>query len=85
MLVSDIMAKDLPAELLAVPALYASCVTGAISEEEYLAGLRTAGLVDVDVKDRLVYDVDQLASFAAEGCRPCAAARHSYRPAHASS
>jgi len=67
MLVSDIMAKDLPAELLAVPALYASCVTGAISEEDYLAGLRDAGLADVEVKDRLVYDVDQLASFAAEG------------------
>lgn len=55
-------------------ALYSSCITGAIGEEEYLAGLREAGLTDVAVRDRLTYDADQLeeiASSAAErdcGC-----------------
>jgi SAM-dependent methyltransferase len=63
MLVSDIVATDLPAELRADPALYTSCVAGAISEEEYLAGLRAAGLVDAAVRDRLVYDADQLVAF----------------------
>ena len=64
MLVSDIVAKDLPKELRAVSALYAACIAGAISEEDYLAGLRAAGLGDVEVRARLVYDADQLAAFA---------------------
>jgi SAM-dependent methyltransferase len=62
-LVSDIVAQDLPDEVRADPALYTSCVAGAISEEEYLAGLRAAGLVDATVRDRLVYDADQLVAF----------------------
>ncbi|HEY3450671.1 MAG TPA: arsenite methyltransferase [Myxococcales bacterium] len=64
MLVSDIVAKDLPKEIREVGDLYASCIGGAISEEEYLAGLRAAGLVDAEVRDRLVYDADQLAAIA---------------------
>jgi arsenite methyltransferase len=64
MLVSDIVAKDLPTELLAISALYSSCIAGAISEEEYLQGLREAGLVDVKVLDRLVYDAGQIEGYA---------------------
>ena len=65
MLVSDIVAKDLPAEVREVAELYSSCISGAISEEEYVAGLRAAGLVDVEVRERLVYDADQLEGIAA--------------------
>jgi arsenite methyltransferase len=65
MLVSDIVAKDLPSEVREVAELYSSCIGGAISEDEYLAGLREAGLVDVEVRDRLVYDADQLEGIAA--------------------
>jgi len=65
MLVSDIVAKELPEELRNIPALHSFCVAGAISEEEYLDGLRHAGMVDVGVKDRLVYDAVQIADFAA--------------------
>jgi SAM-dependent methyltransferase len=65
MLVSDIVAKDLPEDVSQVAALYASCISGAISEEEYLAGLRDAGLVDIEVRDRLVYDAEQLEGLAA--------------------
>ena len=65
MLVSDIVAKDLPEAVREVAELYSSCISGAISEEEYLAGLRDAGLVDVEVRDRLVYDADQLEGIAA--------------------
>ena len=43
MLVSDMMARDLPEELLALPDAYSSCVAGAIDEDEYLAGLRHRG------------------------------------------
>ncbi|MBN1960726.1 MAG: hypothetical protein JW841_07245 [Deltaproteobacteria bacterium] len=41
------------------------CVSGAISEEEYLAGLQKAGLVDVEVRDRLFYDAPQIEGLAA--------------------
>jgi hypothetical protein len=55
--------------------LYSSCISGAISEEEYLAGLREAGLVEVEVRGRLVYDATQLEGLAAsdlEGVCGCA-------------
>ena len=64
MLVSDMVARDLPADLRNLPIVYTSCIAGAISEEEYLSGLREAGLVDVEVCDRLVYDASQLYSIA---------------------
>jgi SAM-dependent methyltransferase len=64
MLVSDIVANDLPEAIRQSSALYSSCVSGAIGEDEYLAGLRAVGLVDVEVRARLVYDADQLAAIA---------------------
>jgi SAM-dependent methyltransferase len=60
MRVSDIVAENLPDWVRESPAMLASCVGGAISEEQYLEGLRTAGLTEVAVVDRLVYDVSQL-------------------------
>lgn len=65
MRVSDIVVQDLPEAMRASAALYGSCVAGAISEEEYLAGLRAAGLVDVEVRERVVYDASQLEALAA--------------------
>ena len=56
MLVSDIVAEDLPPEISGNRHLYSSCLAGAISEPAYLDGLRQAGLVEVQVRDRLVYD-----------------------------
>ena len=64
MLVSDMMAHDLPQELLDMPVAYSSCVAGAIPEDDYLAGLRAAGLADVEVRERLVYDAGQIAGMA---------------------
>ena len=63
MLVSDIVAEGLPQELMQISHLYSSCLTGAICEEAYLDGLRSAGLVEVQVQDRLVYDISQLEAF----------------------
>lgn len=63
MLVSDIVADALPEELKRNRHLYSSCLTGAIPESEYLDGLRNAGLSDVEVTDRLVYDSSQIEAF----------------------
>jgi len=61
MSVSDIVVEDLPDWVRKSAALYSSCVAGAVSEKEYLAGLRTAGLTDVKVIDRFVYDAVHMA------------------------
>ena len=63
MLVSDIVVNELPSEIQQNENLYNSCIAGAISEEEYLAGLQNAGLIDVQVVDRLVYEPEQIRHF----------------------
>lgn len=60
MLISDIVVETLPDRARANKALYTACVAGAISEAAYVAGLRAAGLDDVEVRDRLVYDAGQI-------------------------
>ncbi|MHC4768820.1 MAG: methyltransferase domain-containing protein, partial [Planctomycetota bacterium] len=59
-LVSDIVVENLPESLRRNEAIYNSCVGGAISESAYLDGLSHAGLVDVEVRKRHVYDAAQL-------------------------
>lgn len=63
MVVSDIVVDGIPGWVRENKALYNSCVAGAISESAYLAGLERAGLVDVEVQDRLVYDKSQMNAF----------------------
>ncbi len=63
MLVSDIVAQDLPEDVLKDERLYCSCVSGAISEADYVQGLRDAGMESVEVRERIVYDESQLAAF----------------------
>jgi SAM-dependent methyltransferase len=58
--ISDIVAEELPEWVKTDPDLYGACIGGAISEEAYVAGLRAAGLVEVEVVDRLRYDADQV-------------------------
>lgn len=60
MRVSDVVARELPEAIRANPDLYSSCIAGACSEEDYLAGLRSAGLVDVEVIERVVLEAAQL-------------------------
>jgi ubiquinone/menaquinone biosynthesis C-methylase UbiE len=60
MQVSDIVVQELPDWVREDKALYSACVSGAISEEEYIAGLEEAGLTDIEVMERLVYDKTQL-------------------------
>jgi arsenite methyltransferase len=63
MMVSDMVVHGMPEWVRENAALYSSCVAGAISEEAYLDGLRRAGLEQVEVKARFVYDASQLSSF----------------------
>jgi len=58
--VSDIVADELPDWVRENPSLHASCIGGAISEPAYAEGLRRAGLVDVEVRERQVYDAPQM-------------------------
>lgn len=64
MRVSDIMAQGLPDWVRRSEAFYSSCVGGALSEQEYLEGLRAAGLEQAEVHERMVYDASQLLAFA---------------------
>lgn len=63
MAVSDIVVQEMPDVVRNDQALYNSCVAGAISEEDYIQGLRDAGLIDVEVRERIVYDESQLRAF----------------------
>ena len=63
MFISDIVTDTLfPEEILNDRSLYSACVAGAVSEGQYVAGLRSAGLTDVEVRGRLVFDVAQIFS-----------------------
>ncbi|MCZ6834331.1 MAG: arsenite methyltransferase [Planctomycetota bacterium] len=64
-LVSDLVVEDLPESVRNDPRLYSCCVSGAINETQYLQGLRDAGLEDVEVVDRFVYNSEQLKAFLA--------------------
>ena len=59
--VADIVVESLPDWIRQSEMLYDSCVAGAISEAEYVAGLQQTGLESVEVKERLQYDAAFLA------------------------
>lgn len=58
--ISDIVAETMPDWAVEAGHLYSACISGAIPESAYVGGLQDAGLVDVKVTDRLVYDDGQL-------------------------
>ncbi len=62
--ISDIVVEGMPWWVRRSARLHSACVAGAISEADYVAGLERAGLVDVEVTERLVYEASQLASLA---------------------
>jgi len=62
--ISDIVASEsLPEDIRSSLSAWTGCVAGAISEAEYLEGLRRAGLRDVEVAERVVYDEPTIRSF----------------------
>ncbi|MCB2213208.1 arsenite methyltransferase [bacterium] len=60
MRVSDIVVDDLPDWVRTNEHLYNTCIAGAISEQDYLQGLRDAGLTDVRVAETLTYQPSQV-------------------------
>jgi len=61
--ISDIVTENLPSWARESAALYGSCVAGAISEQDYLSGLKQAGLASAEVTERIVYTGAQLEAF----------------------
>ena len=69
--ISDIvLGDDLPDAIADNIMAWTGCVAGAIRESDYLQGLREAGIREVAVEDRLVYDEDFLRGFIADGNFP---------------
>jgi ubiquinone/menaquinone biosynthesis C-methylase UbiE len=63
MVVSDMVGENIPEWLRENKNLYSACISGVISEEEYLSGLRKVGLEKVKVSERKIYQADELESF----------------------
>jgi arsenite methyltransferase len=66
MIVSDIVAENLPWWVRYSGVLRAACGGGVISEKQYLRGLHTAGLVDCQIVARQYYDPSQLAAILSD-------------------
>jgi N-acetylglutamate synthase-like GNAT family acetyltransferase/SAM-dependent methyltransferase len=75
LLISDVVAEELPEAVRADLKAWSSCLAGAISEREYVAGLESTGFVDVRVVSRLPYEAGQIAALAGapEGACGCGA------------
>lgn len=66
MLVSDIVADNLPGWFRKIPGALEACVGSAVGETEYLAALHNAGLEAVEVRGRVVYDARAVVAFVAD-------------------
>ncbi|MHC4991280.1 MAG: arsenite methyltransferase, partial [Planctomycetota bacterium] len=60
--IADIVLDDVPEELREQLGRRCGCVSGAISEREYVAGLRGAGLEDVQATEAISYEASQVAA-----------------------
>jgi len=69
-LVSDIVASDLPEAIRNDLLSWVGCIAGAIGEEEYVQLVKDAGFEDVRIVDRLDYTSESLKTLAgdASGC-----------------
>lgn len=71
MVVSDIVTLGpLPADVRDDLTAWSACLGGAMPEADYLACAEQAGLTDVRVTERLVYDRNQLSIFGSSCCSP---------------
>lgn len=77
-LISDIVADDLPESILKMAEAWSACISGAIDEDSYLEGMRRVGFQNVKVVARITYDGAAISAFlqgASEqghGCGCCA-------------
>lgn len=72
--IADLVVDDLPPFARRYAAMYAACIGGAVSEDEYVAGLRAAGLEDVQVADRVPYGAEQIRALVESDLEGLAAA-----------
>ncbi len=70
MMVSDIVADDLPTWMRRSAMLTSACVAGAISEAEYIERLKAAGMSRCEVVGRHHYEPSQLASVVRDSLPP---------------
>lgn len=69
MMVSDIVSIDeLPDEIKNDMLAWSGCIGGALPEEKYLQIATDAGLSDVTITSRMVYDKSQMATFTTACC-----------------
>ena len=62
--VSDIvLLKDLPVEVANDLRAWSECVSGAVSEKEYIGAMRKAGFGDIKVQERAIYTHKQLSDY----------------------
>lgn len=66
--ISDIVAEELPEAIRQSRDAWTGCLAGAISETEYVTGLEAAGMRDVRVTSRIVYDASQLTGLFGSSC-----------------
>jgi len=63
MLISDVVARQLPDWIKNSEELYSSCIAGAISEEDYVIGLENAGLKDIEIRERVEYGKENVRDY----------------------
>jgi ubiquinone/menaquinone biosynthesis C-methylase UbiE len=63
MLISDVVARELPDWIKNSEELYSSCIAGAISEEDYVTGLENAGLKKIEIRERVEYGVENVRDY----------------------
>jgi SAM-dependent methyltransferase len=66
--ISDIVAEELPEAIRRSRDAWTGCLAGAIGEADYVKGLKEAGLRDLRVTSRIVYEASQLRGLFASSC-----------------
>jgi len=62
--VSDIvLLKNIPEDIRSDLGSWSVCVSGAVSEQEYIGGIKKAGFEKIKVEERVVYTHEQLADY----------------------
>jgi SAM-dependent methyltransferase len=65
-LVSDIVTRDLPDQVRHSAEAWASCIAGALEEDDYLDDIRGAGFSEVEIVARLDYDAETITAIVHE-------------------
>jgi SAM-dependent methyltransferase len=63
LLISDIVADEMPEWIRTNRELHSACIAGAVSEASYLDNLRAVGLIEIEVRERIAYDEAELGDF----------------------